>query len=97
MGWELLVGVHRADSAARRARREALVTQILEGLPVFAFDVQEGRIYGELWARLAAAGDMIGLHDLQIASTVLADDYVVVTLNLRDFERVPGLAVVEPR
>jgi hypothetical protein len=36
---ELLHGVHRADSEARRARREYYVERIIELLPVCPFDL----------------------------------------------------------
>ena len=39
---------------------------------------------------------MIGAHDLQIAATALAWGYAVLTDNLRDFHRVPGLEVRQP-
>lgn len=42
---ELLIGVHRADSPARRLRREAFVETILAALPVIAFDLRIARVY----------------------------------------------------
>lgn len=40
-------------------------------------------------------GEMIGLHDLLIAATALANGHAVATLNRKDFERIPGLRLVE--
>jgi predicted nucleic acid-binding protein len=40
---------------------------------------------------------MIGAHDLQIAATGLALGYIVATLNLDEFQRVPGIAVADVR
>lgn len=93
---ELLIGVHRADSPARRLRREAFVETILAALPVIAFDLRIARVYAQLSAQLAAAGQPIGAHDLLIAATALADGSAVLTLNMRDFARVPGLVVRQP-
>lgn len=93
---ELLIGVHRADSPARRLRREAFVEAILAALPVIAFDLRIARVYAQLSAQLAAAGQPIGAHDLLIAATALADGSAVLTLNMRDFRRVPGLVVRQP-
>ncbi len=39
---------------------------------------------------------MIALHDLIIAATALANGYGVLTENVRDFIRVPGLEVRQP-
>jgi tRNA(fMet)-specific endonuclease VapC len=93
---ELLVGVHRADTPARRLRREAFVEAVLGAVPVLAFDLRVARTHARLWAQLTAAGSPIGAHDLLIAATAIAHEYAVLTDNPRDFERVPGLAVVRP-
>ncbi|MEL7330233.1 MAG: type II toxin-antitoxin system VapC family toxin, partial [Cyanobacteria bacterium J06559_1] len=39
------------------------------------------------------AGLRIGTQDLRIASIVLANNGIVLTRNLRDFEKVPNLVV----
>ena len=43
--------------------------------------------------RLKAAKIKIGTMDLRIASIVLANDATLITMNLRDYERMPGLKV----
>jgi tRNA(fMet)-specific endonuclease VapC len=52
------------------------------------------RIHAEVWAALAARGDVIGSHDLWIAATALTHGFGVATENKRDFDRVPGLRVL---
>ena len=93
---ELLTGVHRADTAERRTRRKAFVEDVLEQFPVLPVDLDVARIYARIWAQLAMEGRMIGMHDLLIAATALAHGYTVVTDNVREFERVPGLVVRRP-
>lgn len=93
---ELLTGVHRADTPARRARREAFVESILAAFPIFSVDLPVARTHARLWAQLAAAGQLIGDRDMLIAATALTHGYDVLTDNLRDFARVPGLTVHQP-
>lgn len=93
---ELLAGVHRADSLARRMQREAFVESILEHVPVLPFDLRAARIHAHMWVELTASGQLIGAHDLIIGATALANGCSVLTDNLRDFERVPGLSVRRP-
>ena len=38
---------------------------------------------------------MIGAHDLQIAAAGLALGHQVATLNMHEFQRVPGLRIVD--
>lgn len=90
---ELLHGVHRARSSSVRARRSAFVEAVLERFPILPIDVATARSHARIWADLAAAGDLIGSHDLWLAATCLADGLTLATGNARDFERVPGLDV----
>lgn len=93
---ELLIGIYRADTPDRRLLRESFIESVFASLPILPFDLEAARIHAELWAGLAAAGQMIGPNDLLIAATALAHGYGVLTENLREFERVPGLVVRRP-
>ena len=90
---ELLHGVHRAEEPERRATRSAFVEGILERFPLLEVDLTTARAHARLWADLAAAGHLIGPYDLWLAATCIAHGLTMVTANLREFERVPGLAI----
>jgi len=90
---ELLHGVHRATGANVRAKRSAFVEGVLERFPLLSVDLACARAHAQVWAELRKAGLMIGPHDLWLAATCLAHGLTMVTANLREFERVPGLAV----
>ena len=93
---ELLLGVERADSPSRRRRRAGFVEQVLAEVPVLPFDLLVARVHARVSAQLLDAGRLIGAHNLLIAATALAHGYAVLTKNLRDFRRVPGLDVRQP-
>jgi len=90
---ELFHGCWRADTASRRADREEFVETILAAIPVVPVTLAVARVFGEIDARLSAAGQRIPTSDLLIASTALSRGDEVVTGNPRHFDRVPGLAV----
>jgi len=90
---ELLHGVHRAPGADIRAKRSAFVEGVLERFPLLSVDLACARAHAQVWAELRKAGAMIGPHDLWLAATCLAHGLTMVTANMREFERVPGLAV----
>lgn len=94
---ELLVGVHRARTEAQQARRDAFVEAMLSRVPVVPFDLLCARTHARLAVALPKAGSSIGVHDLQIAATALAHGFRVVTANVNEFKRVPGLQVVGVR
>lgn len=93
---ELLVGVHRADTPERRSSRRSFVDKIISQIPVLPLDFRVAEKHAEIWGSLLSGGQPIGAHDLIIAATALAYDYSVLTHNLRDFRRVPGLVVEQP-
>ena len=88
---ELLHGVERADTEERKLRRQAFVEKVIEFFPVFPFDLTVGRIYARIWAAIAQKRWSVGAHDLIIAATAISLDYTVATVNIRDFEKIPGV------
>ena len=89
---ELLHGVHRTVQSEVRTKRSAFVEAILERFPLLPVDVVTARAHAQVWAELAA-GQMIGAHDLWLAATCIAHGLTMVTANVREFTRVPGLVV----
>lgn len=91
---ELLMGVHRAKSDERRQRRTVFVESVISGVGVLDFTVAAARIHAEIYAELATMGQMIGAHELIIADTARCHDLAVLTDNVKEFARVPGLRVI---
>lgn len=92
---ELLVGVERADTPERRARRDSFVQNIFSRVPIIPFDMAQARLFALHFAKLSSRGEVIGDRDLQIAVTALSLEYDLATLNTREFVRVAGLNLVD--
>ena len=90
---ELLHGVHRAADPRTKSKRLAFVEGVLAALPVLAIDLATARSHALLWAGLARRGKTIGVHDCWLAAVCLAHDLRLATVNLREFQSVPGLDV----
>lgn len=88
---ELFHGCWRADTPSRRANRQEFVETILAAIPVVPITLAIARLFGEIDARLSAAGRRIPTSDLLIASTALSRGDELVTGNPRHFDRVQGL------
>lgn len=86
---ELRYGCERRGSARLTARMEA----VLRAVPVRALDAPADERYGAIRAELEARGTPIGHNDLWIAAHALALGVVLVTDNVGEFGRVPGLPV----
>jgi len=90
---ELLKGAERSSRKADVLRRlDALARQV----PViYPAGPAICRHYAEQFTRLKDAGTPIGANDLWIACHALAEGATLVTHNVREFERVAGLRVVD--
>ena len=67
---------------------------MISGFNVLNFTVAAARLHAELYAELAKKGQLIGAHDLIIAATALCHDLAILTDNVQEFSRVPGLRVI---
>jgi predicted nucleic acid-binding protein len=92
---ELVHGIHRANTAERRARREAFVEDLLAAVIVYPLTTDIARLAGKLDAERQSRGVVIPFADLLIGTTALSLGYSVLTTNLRHFERIPGLALLQ--
>ena len=87
---ELRFGVRKSGSL----RLQQQLGQILELLTVLPFDAPADAHYAEIRTRLEQQGTPIGPNDLLIAAHALAQNVTLVSADLREFERVPDLQVV---
>jgi tRNA(fMet)-specific endonuclease VapC len=87
---ELEYGVSKSSRPARN--REAL-DQFIAPLEVASFDRRATAAYGKLRTTLEKKGQSIGSMDLLIAAHALSLDVRLITRNVREFGRVPGLSV----
>jgi tRNA(fMet)-specific endonuclease VapC len=88
--YELRYGLLRLPQEAATARLAAL-TQLLRPLQILPFDSECAAQAAWIRVELEAAGTPIGAHDLLIAATALRHQSTLVTRNVREFSRVPGL------
>lgn len=86
---ELRYGATKSNSA-KLADRVDLILSALEILPL---EIPADRQYASLRHRLTRQGTPIGPNDLLIAAHALANDLTVITADIGEFSRVPGLKV----
>lgn len=85
---ELFSGAEKSRSPANGKAHLAAMTQGMETLP---FDADDAASYGRIRTALERSGKPIGPLDMLIAAQALARGLVVVTANVKEFQRVPGL------
>ena len=91
--FELRYGYAKSD---RQRQMEALLAAFLApGIEVLDFDAEDAAEAGDIRAALELQGAPIGPYDILIAAQARRRSAALVTLNRREFERVPGLIVAD--
>jgi tRNA(fMet)-specific endonuclease VapC len=91
--FELRYGHARSD---RRAESDRLLAEFLApGITVLPFEAEDAAHAGDILAHLESKGLPIGPYDCLIAAQARRRGAALATLNRREFDRVPGLIVVD--
>ena len=85
--------IYGAEKSANPERNLADVEGFAARLEVLPYDAQAAAHSGQLRAELARVGKPIGPYDQMIAGHARSLGLILVTNNLREFERGPGLRV----
>lgn len=82
-----------AEKSAHRARNLTAIEHFVARLDVLPFADKAAAHYGQVRAELERAGTPCGSHDMQIGAHARSDGLIVVTNNMREFARMPGVRV----
>ncbi|WP_303785535.1 tRNA(fMet)-specific endonuclease VapC [Azovibrio restrictus] len=83
--------MHGAEKSSDPARNLTVVEDFCSRLDVLPYDMAAAAHYGNIRAVLEQQGTPIGVNDLHIAGQARSRGLVLVSNNLREFQRVPGL------
>jgi tRNA(fMet)-specific endonuclease VapC len=87
---ELIYGAENSDQTDRNLSD---IEDLAARLEVVPFDSEAALHFGQVRAELAKSGNLIGPYDLMIAGHARSRGLILVTNNMREFKRVPGLRV----
>ena len=80
-----------AEKSARRLDNLEAIRQFVARLAILPFSAAAAAHYGEIRAALERTGTPAGAYDMLIAGHARSEGMTVVTNNLREFERMPGV------
>lgn len=83
--------VHGAEKSRDTSRNLAVVEDFCSRLAVLPYEAKAAAHYGSIRAVLESQGQPIGVNDIHIAAHARSEGLVLVSNNLREFGRVPGL------
>ena len=82
---------HGVEKSEQKSRNRQQVEDFISRLEVFEYEKKAAAHYGNIRADLEKKGTIIGVNDLHIAAHARSEGLILVTNNLREFERVDGL------
>lgn len=80
-----------AEKSARRIENLTAIEHFAARLEVLPFGEEAASHYGQVRAELERAGTPCGPHDMQTGGHARAAGLIVVTNNMREFVRMPGV------
>ncbi len=85
--------MHGAEKSSRVEENLRVVEDFASRLEVLPYGPRAAQHFGQIRAALERAGQPIGVNDLHIAAHARSEGLTLVTNNLGEFARVPGLLV----
>ena len=87
--FEIVYGAHR--SSRKDFHLQNLEKILIPSVNILTFDSRAAYVCGMLRARLETEGQSIALVNLEIASIAVANDLILITGNIKHFERIKEL------
>ncbi len=87
--------IHGVEKSAYPEKNRRNVEDFISRLEVLAYDEAAAGHYGEIRANLESKGTPVGVNDLHIAGHARSQGLILVTNNIKEFERVEGLRVID--
>ena len=92
---ELIHGIYRAQTPQMRVRREAFLRELLADLTVYPYTKETAILAGRIDGEQQRQGVVIPFGDLLIGAAALSLGFSLLTANLRHFQLIPGLTVIQ--
>jgi tRNA(fMet)-specific endonuclease VapC len=87
---ELYYGICKSSQTEKNTQR---VEEFLQPFTILPYDEKASREYGKIRYQLERMGKIIGPLDMLIAAHALSDDLVLITNNVKKFNRIKSLRV----
>lgn len=92
---ELVHGIYRARTPQARSRRESFIFELLNDVEVYPYAQETALLAGRVDGEQQSQRVTIPFSDLLIGATALLLGHSILTVNLRHFQMIPGLTVMQ--
>ena len=87
---ELLYGAEKSQNVDKNLEA---IEEFISHLDVLPYDAKASQHYGQIKATLEKKAEIIGENDIHIAAHAISQGLILVSNNLKEFRRVPNLAL----
>lgn len=87
---ELMYGAEKSPNVNRNLEA---IEEFVSHLDVLPYDAKASQHCGQIKATLERKGEIIGENDIHIAAHAISQGLILVSNNLKEFNRVPNLAL----
>lgn len=87
---ELMYGAEKSQNINRNLEA---IEEFVSHLDVLPYDAKASQHYGQIKATLERKGEIIGENDIHIAAHAISQGLILVSNNLKEFNRVSNLAL----
>jgi len=87
---ELIYGAEKSHNVDKNLEA---IEEFISHLDVLSYDAKASQHFGQIKAALEKKGEIIGENDIHISAHAISQGLILVTNNLREFKRVPNLAL----
>ncbi len=88
---EIYYGANRSNRKDQIIK--AFEARVFPQLNIIAFDETGGKLFGEFRATLEKQGIVCSEPDLRIAAIAIQHDLILITGNIKHFNKIPGLSI----
>ena len=85
--------IYGAEKSLNTDKNLEAVEEFVSHLEVLPYDAKASQHYGQIKAALEKKGQIIGENDINIAAHAISHGLILVSNNVREFKRVPNLAL----
>ena len=85
--------IYGAEKSIKIDKNLEAIEDFISHLEVLPYDAKASQHYGQIKAGLEKKGKIIGENDIHIAAHAISQGLILVTNNLKEFKRVPNLAL----
>ena len=82
-----------AEKSQQKERNEKNIELFKKPFPILPFDEHDARSFSQIRAFLERKGTPIGHYDIIIAAQAVNRNLILVTNNVKEFERIPQLQI----